>query len=137
MKPDKQSLEKTEQQREKPWAYVVKKKSARFLNVRNEAEVQRFYCEKDNQGSACMLAGMTHFEPLSSLAELCNNNYMSTVGAIIKRNFKIYYLIYSRNIYQRQSLSDIVADTVLILLIASDIVLETALCILSRTFKIS
>lgn len=28
MKPDKQSLEKKqEQQREKPWAYVVKKKS--------------------------------------------------------------------------------------------------------------
>ena len=135
MKHDKQSLEKKqEQQREKPWAYVVTKSKWDFLNVRAMKQAVTFLLWKD-QGSACTLAGMTWF-PLTfefSLPNLCvNNSYMWVQwGILLLKGILRYITWFEVEIHscQRQSLPDIVADTVLILLIASDIVLETVLYI--------
>lgn len=143
MKPDKQSLEKKqEQQREKPWAYVVTKSKWDFLNVRAMKQAVTFLLWKD-QGSACTLAGMTWF-PLTfefSLPNLCvNNSYMWVQwGILLLKGILRYITWFDVEIHscQRQSLPDIVADTVLIITHCFWYCSGNCSLHLSRTFKIS
>lgn len=93
-----------------------------------------------NWGSTCILSGMIRFPLIIEFFWpncLSINTHVNTVGIFIKRILKIYIICFEVETHscQNPSLSDIVADTVLILLISVIASENCSLC-LSWVFKI-